>query len=325
MSRTGYSLSLLLFPLSLISLRAQPADSSDLLRVPTQSSESARLPADSLQERIDSSIVEMESRSRSRPHRLFAGVMAGSMTNRDEAGSPVTYSGIGFPFLLGYSYQGMENRHRLWFSYRKTGINAPTLTSELTTARGSEDGTRVEHTVDYSLRWFSYRYSRLVAEPMDGRLRVLGGVLWDNILFFRYYTYAERPLFDREQSIGSWEGILSLNASIEAEYDLDDGSVLSAELHAPFVAFLFRPRYSIQDDELIRVSFDNFSQLNNGRSRFVTQGDLIQLGAGLGYSRSLAEQVDIRLDYTFFYSRIDYPRPSATVENGLAVTVGYRL
>jgi hypothetical protein len=257
-------------------------------------------------------------------NRFLAGSAVGSITSRDEAGSPLTYRGIGFPFLIGYEYHGAPNRHRVGFSYRKTGINAPTMVSSQTTMRGSGGGTVAEHTVDYSLRRFSYEYSRVLLEPYEGRIRLRGGILWDNILFFRYYSYAERPLYERESSLGVWDGILSMNLSAGAEYDLDDLSEISAHLYTPFVAFLFRPRYSIQDDELIKISFDNFSQLNSGRSRFVTVGDLLQLGFGIGYTRAVDEHVGLRLDYTFLYSRVAYPRVSTTVENALAATIEYR-
>ena len=257
-------------------------------------------------------------------HRAFASVAVSSLTSRDEGGSPLTYRGIGFPFFIGYEYHGSPGRHHVAFSYRKTGINAPTMVSSRTTTRGTAEGTLAEHTVDYSLRRFSYEYSRVLFEPSGGPIHLLGGILWDNILFFRYYSYAERPLYVRESSLGVWDGILSLNLTAGAEYLMGDRSAISARIYAPFLAFLFRPRYSIQDDELIRISFDNFSQLNSGRSRFVTLGELMQLGGGIGYGQPLDDHVALRLDYSFFYTRVAYPRVSTTVENALAATIEYR-
>jgi hypothetical protein len=246
-------------------------------------------------------------------NRIGAGAALSIVAMRDEAGSPLGYSGIAWPVRVSYEYVGENDRHRASIGYIKTGINGPALTSDATRDSTAGGETLRSHTADYSFRTLSYGYARRIASPFDGKGGIFAGALWDNYLTVRYYNYDYRRADDRDPKIVTWEGIFSLNLLLSGEYRVDDENRIEASLHAPFLAFVVRPRYAVQDDRLITISLDNFSQLKNGRSRFVTFGDLLQADASVKYSRSLSRRFDLDLDYRFTWYRYGEPRLTALV------------
>jgi hypothetical protein len=257
-------------------------------------------------------------------HRIGVGIESLHLANRDEGGSPLVYTGAGWPFRFIYRYDGDIHRHWMAITYIKTGINAPDLTSSITRDSITEGTQLTSHTIDYSWRALQYGYSHYLTSVLDNRARIYLGGIWDNLLFFRYYNYGYKNAGEGDPSLLSWDGLFTIDASGTIDYLIDEDQSVHLTLHTPLVAYVVRPRYVIQDEELVKISLDNFSKVNTGRGKFVTVGDIIKVGGRIAYLHSITSLLDLQVIYNFLYYRYYYPQPTTTATNALGITMMFK-
>lgn len=229
-------------------------------------------------------------------HRLGVSGGLSHVGTQDRTASSTVYSGQATPVAVAYRFDGERNRHRARLTFASGTLQALT-----------RDGPGLD--LDHARLDAHYGYLRQVAGHSRAAAVFVGGY-WANQIGLNGYpaggTY--------------WTGLSSIDASAALTLSMGGRHRLEARIRVPVAAYVLRPPYSVDSDELYRAYYDN--------SRFLTDlgsvaawGDLAHVSAGLRYDRDLTPWLGAELDYAFGYTHYREPRPTSSASHSVSVGV----
>ncbi len=213
---------------------------------------------------------------------VTAGGGVAEVASRDEAGSPLAYSGVGYPLILRVDAVGPR-----WAAGGQTGLfvfglNGGRLSADL--AREGEPSHRADSLfVDLSA-WID----RQVLTGSAHRLWL--GAQVGHWTFFRSYLYNPAQI----GSVESWEAVIT--ADVRAGVGGDYGR-LSWELAAsvPLLGWMMRPSYAVRGDERVEIVESHTTVLRRGRAVTVDRLQMVQGEASVALA--LGQRWGLRGEY----------------------------
>ena len=225
-------------------------------------------------------------------HRIEAGL--GSLANfaKDDLAAPVRYIGHGAPISAGYAFRSDKSRHIAGLSFSRTGFVAQPLDRDDDAAFGEADFLLI--------RWH-YAYLRTPTRRLPSGLSLWIGPEWHTTAHVREYFYTP------EHSEITWEVFSSIGLRFQADYALARG-VAGIRLSLPVLAYVNRPPYSIEGDDVFYALFNRSAFLKLGR--LASWGRLSAFQAGLTYDHPVTQAIGARAGY--YLSMYRYRAPLRT-------------
>lgn len=184
---------------------------------------------------------------------MTLGMGIEEVASRDEAGSPLAYTGVGYPLVLR-----VEADRKAWRAGGETGAFVFGVNGGRLATAYAEDGDP-SHRADSVVVDLSAWLDREVLTIGDHRVAV-GGQL-SHWTFFRTYLYNPAQI----GSVETWEATIS--ADLRAGLDAQQGRwSWGGAISVPLLGWVMRPSYAVRGDERV--------QLVNSRRRVLTQGRL---------------------------------------------------
>ena len=221
---------------------------------------------------------------------LGAGVL--NNHSKDVLAAPSRYSGSGVPLTMGYVFQAPNFLHRAGARYSQTGFVAGSLDRSGEAAFGN---------ASYILLELHYAYARRIATDKSGNLKFWLGPMWHTIGHIREYFYTP------QNSEITWEVLSSLGVYFKAGYQSGSGHI-AAEFLAPLIAYVNRPPYAVEGDDVFRALFERTAFLKLGR--FVIPGRMTSFSALFSYAHRLTPALGAKAGYHLSMYR--YPKPLTT-------------
>ena len=231
--------------------------------------------------------------------RLGTGVQ--TVQSYDLAGSPLSYSGYGFPLTLGASLNTRQYTHRLNIQATSSLL---TNAYPMRTKVGTE--TREWHWVDISYTLlYSLKQKSLWVHSLGGSLR--------STTFFRVYT----PLDGY-----SWESVNGLFAVYSGAY-LPGKEQVGWQVQLPILAYLHRPQFTL-DEVFLADLFQKKGIVKYGEWSLPFDG-FWQYTVQVFYARELSDALSLRSELMFEHYKLNYPKVSKGIRLQWLVLLEYRL
>ncbi len=212
------------------------------------------------------------------------------------------YSGSRIPLQLSYIFKSPKTRHSFQLSFSNGEIRSS-----------------VNNTADELVAGFRYGYHRAVSSFLNDKCKFFLGGIWDNYFHYRNFFFRSyKSQFAGYTDTDTWELVSSLDLSFLAEYYFKQEDKFIIQTLIPFVAYVFRPSYSL-------LPPDNILKLKDPRSPGIgdifSAGDIVTFNKYFlvnllfSYEKKASSFVNLSWSYSFTYYRISQPLKSNSVIN----------
>jgi hypothetical protein len=230
--------------------------------------------------------------------------------SRDDAGSPMRYTGYGYPIGLAYEQSRERSLAKLGGAFSHAGFNSGLLTAGIAQEQF--------HQAEPTLVRLSYGYWRKVGSGL--RLQSLAGGELNSIVFFRSYQYDPHQI----GTVELYDAITSLDLSARLFFDLSPRQRLMGRVALPLGGYVVRPSYAVRGDERLQVVREQWRIVTDGY--WASWGELQRAQIELGYRLTLNDRLELDASYHVEAYRVRQPFVSrgllARYSLGVSMTFG---
>ena len=235
-------------------------------------------------------------------HQVEFGIGILNTLSKDVLAAPSRYSGSGAPLSIGYVFQAPNFLHQAGVRYSQTGFAAGSL---------DRNGEAAFGKANYILLELQYAYARRISTDKSGRLALWLGPMWNTFGHVREYFYTPT------NSEITWEVLSSLGVYFKAGYLIGEGNA-AAEILAPLIAYVNRPPYAVEGDDVFHALFERSEFLKLGR--FVIPGRLTSFSALFSYTHRLTTALGVKAGYHLSMYRYRKPLTTAAILSELRLS-----
>ncbi|HTY58330.1 MAG TPA: hypothetical protein VMF59_05910 [Bacteroidota bacterium] len=209
---------------------------------------------------------------------------------RDDHASPLVFRAWGIAPVVQFIHAGEGNRHYFEAAYSPALLSSAPANFRTDNWRGR------------------IRYAYLVQAwdlgSAERPLRMFLGGSATSFLQRANYYYFIPPLNGYGTSIDSWYWSSSLDAAVNAEYDLAEREFVSVQCFVPLLSNVSRPRYSPSGD--YSYTENTFKMKMFGRTQFFPKN--ISADILLSFQAPVFWRFNAGVSYEFYFASYDLPR-----------------
>jgi hypothetical protein len=216
----------------------------------------------------------------------------------DEHASPLIFSSLGIAPTLQYFYNGEKSFHYFEAAYFDDYLTTTADNFETINHRG-----RIR---------YSYFHSIATTEFIKQELKFfIGGAIGTYLCHSDYY-YRTGYVSDA-RAAESWYWNSSIDLTTQLEFNLSEREFFLAQIFIPLISNVSRPDYSKSMDYNYVDNDWKFKMF--GETEFIT--DNFSLDLLISYQTPLLSQINLQLNYEFYYSTYSEPKEISMYMNNL--------